>query len=97
MPTYMIASKPARTDSAIVDGPKTVYVPINREILESISVGDEVVVTMRAKVASLSDHQGEYSSTEASFEPTEISVYSADESDQDAFEIGFAEGYEERY
>lgn len=58
----------------------TVYFPVNKAIVKSLEVGQDVTVTLKGKVQMLEDRQDQHSSKqECRIEVHEVEAYSKDE------------------
>ena len=74
---------------------RRITIPVNSEILQSLSVGGDVEVTLRGKVEELSENQ---SASDAGRTSMTISITSVDAesesemAEEEAFETGFGRG-----
>lgn len=87
MPKYQVKPEDMGMTSAPVESSMkdkkhypTVYFPVNKAIVKSLEVGQDVTVTLKGKVQMLEDRQDQYSSKqECRIEVHQVEAYSKGE------------------
>lgn len=101
MPTYKLPPEEKEKDyddmpetTGVDSYQRTVTIPVNDAILDELSVGDEVMVTLTGEITGLSKHESpDYESRNISVKITQVEAYSEnDEEDNEKFKKGFDRG-----